>query len=119
MSEHPFTVYFDGACPLCRREIGFYRKQRGAEAIDWVDVSADPEKTGADLSCAAALKRFHVRDETGALTSGAAAFSALWRRLPAFAWLGRLSSLPLISHVAEGAYRLFLRIRPAMQKIAA
>ena len=30
--QPPLTVYYDGACPVCRREIGFYRKRTG-EAV--------------------------------------------------------------------------------------
>ena len=33
------TVYFDGACPVCRGEIAHYRRQRGSESIAWVDAS--------------------------------------------------------------------------------
>lgn len=119
MSNARFTVYFDGACPLCRREISFYRKRRGAERIDWVDVSQNPERTGTDLSCAAALARFHIRDGEGTLKSGAAAFAALWRHLPAFRPLGLVAGLPIIRHMAEILYRGFLKIRPMLQRAAA
>ncbi len=30
------TVYYDGTCPLCRREIAFYRRCAGATSIVWV-----------------------------------------------------------------------------------
>ena len=33
-------VFFDGACPLCAREIEFYQKQEGASRIAWVDGAA-------------------------------------------------------------------------------
>ena len=35
----PFTIFYDGSCPLCRREIGFYQKQIGADQLTWQDVS--------------------------------------------------------------------------------
>lgn len=40
MSETPRTeVYFDGACPVCSREIATYRRAQGAEALRFIDVS--------------------------------------------------------------------------------
>ena len=33
------TLYYDGACPLCAREIAFYRNLKGASDIRWTDVS--------------------------------------------------------------------------------
>lgn len=111
MSTGPaLTVYFDGACPLCSREIGYYQRCRGADAIAWVDVAAIPDMP-PDLDRAAALARFHVRRPDGTLVSGAAGFAALWRALPGFALLGRLASFPPVIALGELAYRLFLPLR--------
>ena len=90
------TVYFDGSCPMCRREMAVYRRLPQATAIDWVDVSAGAE-LGASLSCAQAMARFHVRDRQGRLFSGAAAFSQMWRLFPGWRWLGWLSAWPPLS----------------------
>ena len=30
------TVYFDGSCPLCRREMALYRRLPQAQSIEWV-----------------------------------------------------------------------------------
>ena len=87
------TVYFDGGCPVCRAEIAHYQRQRGAEAIAWVDASScDEAALGPGVDRAVVLSRFHVRGEDGSLTSGAAAFVEIWRRLPAFAWLAPLAA---------------------------
>ncbi len=48
-----------------------------------------------------------MRLPDGTLSSGAAAFTALWQRLPGFMWLGKLVALPLVDRCAEFAYRIF------------
>ncbi|MGZ0189339.1 MAG: thiol-disulfide oxidoreductase DCC family protein, partial [Alphaproteobacteria bacterium] len=91
------TVYHDGACPLCRREIAFYRQRAGANAIRWVDVAdADNADLGPGLDSAQAISRFHVRLGNGQLRSGAAGFAALWSALPGFRWAGRIAGAPPI-----------------------
>jgi predicted DCC family thiol-disulfide oxidoreductase YuxK len=112
------TVFYDGSCPLCQREIGYYQGQAGADHVSWVDVSACPAGVVApDLSQAAAMQRFHVRKSDGTLVSGAAAFAELWLKLPRWSWLGRVAQLPIISTMLEGLYRAFLPMRPTLQKI--
>jgi len=107
-------VYYDGGCPLCRAEMEYYRK-RGSDAqfTDLTQDAASPE----GVSCEAALKRFHVRDETGRLRSGAAAFAALWRATPGWRWLGVIGGLPPFVWIGEVLYRLFLPIRPYLQRL--
>lgn len=109
------TVYYDGSCPLCRREIALYQRQRRAEQLAWHDVSAGAP-TGTDLSCEAAMRRFHVRDAQGRLHSGAAGFARLWRSLPGWRVLGWVAAVPPISWVLELAYRAFLPLRPRLQR---
>jgi predicted DCC family thiol-disulfide oxidoreductase YuxK len=108
------VVYFDGSCPMCRREIVLYQGLPSREAIAWVDVSR-PVDCGDGLTCATAMRRFHVRDEHGRLLSGAAAFSRLWRCFAGWRWLGWATAVPPLSWLAEAAYRLFLPLRPRLQ----
>lgn len=111
------TVYYDGACPLCRREIALYQSAEGADRLAFVDVACAPaEGPATDLDRDSALKRFHVRDSEGRLVSGAAAFGAMWLALPRWRWLGWLVTRRPIAPVAEAAYRAFLKVRPAIQR---
>ncbi len=113
------TVFYDGACPLCSAEIGYYRRRRGAENVAWVDVSGCPTDTVTpDLSRQQALQRFHVRDSQGQLVSGGRAFAVLWTALPAFAWIGRLFRQKPFSWVIDRAYDGFLVWRPRLQALA-
>ena len=111
------TVYYDGACPVCRKEIALYQGQAGAQACQWVDAATAPEPAlGHGLQREAALARLHVRRPNGELVHGAAAFALLWQQLPATRALGRMAALPVVRHLLEGAYRVFLWVRPLWRK---
>ena len=116
------AVFFDGSCPLCAAEIATYRKCRGADDIDWVDVAQDNaagqrEQVAPDLTRNDAMRRFHMRRADGKIVSGGAAFAELWTALPAFSWAGRIGRLPGIVLLLEGAYRVFLPVRPILQRM--
>lgn len=110
-----FTVYFDKSCPLCRREIEFYLRRKGAHDIDWVDVS-EPESAPTGISCEQAMARFHVQTLDGKLVDGGAAFAELWKQLPAFRYLGILFSVRPMRWMINLTYNLFLPLRPLIQK---
>ena len=105
-------VFYDGACPLCRREISHYRRLRGAGRIEWVDISTDQAALQHHgLSRRAAMARLHVLDAAGAWQTGAWAFAELWAQLPAYRRLAgllrRSGTLPLL----DRGYSVFARWR--------
>ena len=106
------TLYYDGGCPVCSREIAMYKGQPGADNVCWVDITGvDAQQLGSDLDRDAAMARLHLRTADGQLVSGAEAFTTLWKFLPRWAWLGRLlGSRPLLP-LLEIVYRIFLRLR--------
>ena len=108
------TVWYDGACPLCTREIALIRRLDRAGAIDFVDVAG--EGAVCPIDRAALLARFHAREE-GVLLSGAAAFAAMWRAVPLLRPLGLAARLPGALWLLERAYRGFLRARPALKRL--
>jgi len=118
-NDSALTVFYDGACPLCRREIGWYRRRRNDGRIDWLDVSqcAD-EALPQGLDRPTLLARFHVALPDGRVVSGPPAFAALWLRYPGLRWAGWLARIPPLPLLLEGGYRLFLRFRPRLQRLA-
>lgn len=112
MSDTKATVFYDGACPVCSREISFYRRQQGSDSIEWIDVASCGDGSVAPgLSKEAALRRFHMRRPDGTFVSGADAFAELWTHLPKFRIAGWIARLPLIRTVLEWGYRTFLAVR--------
>lgn len=108
-------VYFDGSCPMCQAEIGYYRSKGPAAAFH--DIHGDPAALPAGLSRGQALARFHVRTASGELVSGARAFAELWKVTPGWRWLGRLAMTPPLVWLLEGLYRAFLPVRPWLQRL--
>jgi predicted DCC family thiol-disulfide oxidoreductase YuxK len=111
------TVMFDGACPLCRREVAFYQSLAPLQTVSWLDVSKEAAKL-SKTDQARYMARFHVRLQDGRLLSGAAAFVALWLVMPGWRWLGRFGRLPGVILILELAYRGFLHLRPFFQRWA-
>ena len=119
MSDAKPTVFFDGSCPICRREIDFYRKRRGAEDVEWCDLSTmdDKSEVAPGLSHADALRRFHVRRSDGSLVSGSQAFGVMWARIAGFRSIGRIAQWPGVRHVLDLGYAGLLKVRPRLQTL--
>lgn len=106
------TMYYDGSCPLCSREVAHYRRLDRDGRVRWIDIAADPgELATHDITPTLAMQRLHALDAEGRLVSGAWAFAAIWAQLPYYRHLARLVRglrlLPLI----DWGYRHFARWR--------
>lgn len=112
MPAPALTVWFDGACPLCTREIALMRRLDARGAIDFVDVAAPDAACPIDR--AELLARFHAQEAGGPVVSGAAAFAAMWRAIPLLRPLGLIAKVPPALWLLERSYRLFLHVRPVI-----
>ena len=116
-SSPRLTVYFDGACQVCSREISMYQKARGHEALRFVDICA----TGFDaiqegLDPVEVHRSFHARASDGTLYRGVAAFIAIWETLPGFHWMARGAKVPGVRPLMEAGYVVFTKIRPFLPR---
>ena len=105
-------VFYDGACPMCSREIAHYRRSRGADALDWVDIHSQPEELDRHgLDRDTALARFHVLGEDGVWHTGVAGFVYIWRRLRGYRHLAKVFDKTGATRLLEPAYVRFARWR--------
>lgn len=109
----PVEVWFDGDCPLCRREIALMRRLDRRGAIRFHDVATG--EGACPLDRATLLARFHARED-GRMLSGAAAFAAMWRAIPLLRPLGLLARNRRVLAGLERLYLAFLKVRPALQR---
>lgn len=111
-------VFYDGGCPICRREIATYRRLPGLEEARWTDVTDSAGRLPAGVDRDAALARFHVRRRDGEVAAGFAAFVAIWRAVPRLRWVARVLDRQPFLALGEAAYRGFLAVRPLWRRRA-
>jgi predicted DCC family thiol-disulfide oxidoreductase YuxK len=98
------TVFYDGACPLCRSEMGVLRRANQAGRLRFVDISLPGfDATAIGVTQAALMSRLHLQRADGSWLIGVpavqAAYAATGHRRIAHA-LG----LPLVARLARPAY---------------
>ena len=111
-------VFYDGGCPLCRREIAFLKRRDDADRLDLVDISIADGEVAPGLSCRRALARMHVATADGRVVSGARAFLEMWGAIDRYRPVVRVLKTPPLPWLMEGLYRVFLVVRPALQGLA-
>ena len=106
------VVFYDGDCPLCRREISHYRRMDRAMRLQWVDAASDAGTLAVyGLSLEQAMAELHVQDGAGRWHRGIDAFVLIWSCLPAYRWLARVVSVTGLRRPLAVAYRYFARWR--------
>jgi predicted DCC family thiol-disulfide oxidoreductase YuxK len=112
MNRPPVTLYYDGLCPLCSREIAHYRKKAVGDALRFLDIT-DPQFDAAEhgLDATRIHRVMHVKvgDE---LRVGLDAFIAVWEAIPSYRWLARVARLPGLYGLLTLAYHFFAAVRP-------
>ncbi|GAA0673102.1 putative DCC family thiol-disulfide oxidoreductase YuxK [Sphingomonas insulae] len=106
------TVWHDGDCPLCRREVALMRRLDRRGRITFVDATT---ANTCPVDRADLLARFHAMED-GRLLSGAAAFAAMWRAIPLLRPVGLLARHPRVLALLERGYLRFLAVRPRLQR---
>lgn len=107
-----FEVFFDGECPLCRREIDMLRKLDRRGALVTTDIAepgfdaASIGKTQSEL-----MARIHGRVlPSGELVEGVEVFRRLYAAV-GFGPVVAVSRVPPFSWAAEAGYRWFAKNR--------
>ena len=111
MTDFEVEVFYDGACPLCMREIAMLRRRDQQGRIRFTDIAApgfDVGTTGLDWE--ALMGRIHGRLPDGTIIEGVEVFRRLYAAV-GFAKLAAVSRVPGISQALGLAYGLFAKNR--------
>lgn len=115
----PLTVYFDGACPLCVREIGLLRRlTRDSQRIAFEDVSPPDAQPSCAVGRDRLMARFHVKLDNGDVVEGARAFTEAWAQVPGLGFVAAIGRFGPTRALLDALYGVFLKVRPALQRLA-
>ena len=111
MAPYPLTVFYDGACPICAREMAVMKRLDRKQRLNLCDFSApgyDAEPTGLHPERLGAV--IHAQWSDGTIITGVEVFRAIWQAV-GLGILARLSRLPFIDVLMVRAYAWFARNR--------
>ncbi len=116
-SNQKITVYYDGLCHLCSREINHYKKIKGSENIQFMDIT-DPSFSSADegLDPVAIHRSMHVKDKDGNLKLGLDSFITIWGELPALRPLVPIATIKPVYFILSTLYFAFAKVRPLLPR---
>ena len=102
------TVFYDGKCGLCSREIGHYMKISTPKTFIWRDIANEPQHLRKiNVSQSDALRRLHVSDQAGTIHVGIDAFIAIWEKLPRWRLLALICAIPGMRPILSLLYNKF------------
>ena len=105
-------VFYDGRCPLCRKEIAHYIRLDRQHKINWIDIWTERELLAEKgIQFEDAMKLLHTIDRDGTIRTGAYSFVLIWRELPYYRRLARVVEMFHLTKALDIAYRRFARRR--------
>ena len=102
------TLLFDGACPLCQREVNFLRYRDKLNNICFVDIDSpnyQPKKF-ADISYREAMGRIHAITSSGRILKDVSVFREAYR-LVGLGWIYAPTTWPILSPFIDHIYKIW------------
>lgn len=107
-SPSVISVFFDGKCNLCSKEINYYRRIAPKNTFNWVDITKTPgELDKFEIKLSDGLRLMHVADSRGNIFTGVDAFIIMWKQIKYWKFLGLFVSLPIVKQIANLLYQYF------------
>ena len=110
---YPLTLFFDGACPMCRAEMASLRGRDAAGRLRYADVRAPGFAAPDGTTLNAMLISIHARTADGRLVTGTETLRLAYRAI-GLGWLLAPTGWPPLRRVSERAYLWAARNRFAL-----
>ena len=109
--EFEVEVFFDGDCPLCRKEIGLLRRWDRHRRIRFTDIAAaDFDAAAIGIAYERLMTEIHARLPDGRWIRGVEVFRRLYAAV-GWRWIVAVTRWPGVSQLMDVGYHVFARNR--------
>ena len=118
------TIFFDGGCPLCKREVDFLKSRNQKGYLSFIDINSSDFSLDFKygISYKQAMKRIHAFKSNGSVIKDIKVFQEAYG-LIGLGWIYAPTKLPVLDKVIEfiyglwSKYRLKITLRPSVEKL--
>lgn len=111
MDTYEIEVFYDAACPLCRREIAWLQKLDRQGRVRFTDLTEIDYSAGdVPKSYEELMAEIHGRLPDGTWITGVEVFRRLYSAV-GMKWLVLPTRWPIVSYLLDWGYRVFARNR--------
>ncbi len=126
MNTSKLTIFFDGGCPLCKREIDFLQSRNQKGHLSFIDINMsdfylDPKH---EITYKQAMERIHALKSDGSVIKDIKVFQEAYT-LVGLGWVYSPTKIPIFYKFFDfiygiwAKYRLKLTFRPSIEKLCA
>ena len=124
MNTVKLTIFFDGGCPLCRREVDFLQSRNQKGHLGFVDINSSDFSLDLKygITYKQAMERIHALKIDGSIIKDIKVFQEAYG-LIGLGWIYAPTKLPILDKFIEfiyglwAKYRLKITFRPSIEKL--
>ena len=124
MSTAKLTIFFDGECPLCMREVNFLRSRNQKNYLKFIDISSSDFSLyfNYEINYKQAMERIHALKSDGSVIKDIKVFQEAYNLID-LGWIYAPTKIPIFDKFIEfiyriwAKYRLKITFRPSIEKL--
>ena len=124
MNTVKLTIFFDGGCPLCRREVDFLQSRNQKGHLGFIDINSSDFSLDLKygITYKQAMERIHALKIDGSIIKDIKVFQEAYD-LIGLGWIYAPTKLPILDKFIEfiyglwAKYRLKITFRPSIEKL--
>ena len=126
MNTVKLTIFFDGGCPLCKREVDFLKSRNHRGCLNFIDINSSDFSLDIQygFTYKQAMERIHALKSDGSVIKDINVFQEAYS-LIGLGLIYAPTKLPILDKIIEFIYgvwakfRLKITFRPSIEKLFA